>query len=576
MIANLSSLQFDLDKFKKIKRLGSGQFGSVYLVENIDDGRLYALKEMEIGGENPETYLNREINIMVRLNHPSIVKFYGYVIKEEEDQVFILMQYAQKGNLSNILKDIQHGDTVPGYDNTVKQKILIGVARGMMHMCKNKLLHRDIKPANIMLDGNFNPLIGDFGLSRKAEADGLNEYTQQVGSPIYMAPEVLDGNNYSEGSDVFSFGIMMYEIITNKSPYWNLKKKEMDTYQAFCNAIINKGERPAFPVDLDITKEMKELIQNCWKKNAPDRPTFEEIFYKLAYDSAEPMSFQNLFEEENHKYYLKEVRQEEIISYVQELIDRENTEQYSIKQSIALLKEQVSSIKQESEIAFDQIRTEINSIKNEVLSSLQISTQASNKPIQPIQLAMKTFEYKDGSHFNGILKYLSRLTGSNIHDNKKIRITTNSMHNDDHHYFFKNKNYYHPKNIVDFDLDNEYKSSDAGSAIICFDFKDMFVQLSNYAIQTTINEKSTAHLKNWVIEVSNDGTTWFEIDRRRNDESLKGPAKLNVFNIQNPNDQFYRYIRLRQIGTSHYISDNCNIFSVCKMDFFGKIKVPQQ
>ena len=574
MIADLNNLHFDLSKFTKIRELGRGRGGIVYLVENVDDGSLYALKEMYADEcQSSITYVNREINVMIRLNHPSIVKFYGYLIDSEEEKVYILMQYAPNSSLLKTLTKARNGEHIPYYDNTAKQKILIGIARGMMHLHKNRLLHRDLKPDNIMLDGNFNPLIGDFGLSRDAN-DDENGYTQGVGTPIYNAPEKLETNEYGQSSDVYSFGIIMYEIVTNLFPFSELLGKIGGNVLKFSLAIIEKRERPKFPKNLDIPVEMKELIEQCWDANPDKRPSFEEIFHKLAYDSDELMSFKNLFENEKHKYYLNGIRQEEILSYVKELLDRENIEQYLIKQSITQLKEQVSSIKQDSEIVIGQIRTEIESIKNEVLS-LQSNNQAQNELSKPTQLTTKAIDYNEGKYFEGILKYLTRLTGSNIHDNKKIRITTNSMHGDDYHYFFKNKNYYHPKNIVDYDQDNEYKSNDAGAAIICFDFKDKFIQLSKYAIQTTMNNNSTAHLKNWVIEVSKDGTDWFEIDRRRNDESLKGPGKSNVFSIQSPSDKFYRYIRLRQIGTSHCNSDNCNIFSICRMDFFGHIKEPQ-
>ena len=129
--------------------------------------------------------------------------------------------------------------------------------------------------------------------------------------------------------------------------------------------------------------------------------------------------------------------------------------------------------------------------------------------------------------------------------------------------------------MIDYDKDNEYKSTDVGGAVVCFDFKDKFVNLSKYQIQTSMKEKSTTHLKNWVIEVSEDGSNWFEIDRRKNDESLNEPRKSNVFDVQNPNNNFYRYLRLRQIGTSHYNCENCNIFSISRFDFYGQIKVPQ-
>lgn len=570
MIPNFYNYQIDTKKFTVIKKLGRGQSGVVYLVENPDDGRQYALKSLFPSSDfDHEKHINREINIMIRLNHPSVIKFYGYSIDDED--VSILMQYAQKGSLLSILKLIRSGKEVPGYDNTVRQKILIGIARGMMHLHNNNLVHRDIKPENIMLDGNFNPLVADFGLARTSEKKlGM---TAGAGSPYYKAPEVLEKEtDYDESVDVYSYGIMMYEIITDLVPFHELPPQILDNPYLFSDRVVVYETRPIFPEDFKITEELKILIQKCWSSKPIERPTFEEIFNKLAYDSGEPTNFKNLFENDDHKYYLEDVRQEEILSYVQELLDRENADQYMMKQSIIQLKEQVASIKQDSELAIDQIRSEIEIIKNAVLSRLQINLTAQ---MLPANLRTKEIKYNEGAQFEGILKYLTRLNQTNIYDNKTIKITTNSMHTDDIHYFVKKPNFYHPKNMIDYDKDNEYKSTDVGGAIVCFDFKDKFVNLSKYQIQTSMKEKSTTHLKNWVIEVSEDGSNWFEIDRRKNDESLNEPRKSNVFDIQNPNNNFYRYLRLRQIGTSHYNCENCNIFSISRFDFYGQIKVPQ-
>ena len=564
MIPNFNNYQIDANKFKEIKRLGRGAYGNVFLVENVDDGRLYALKKLNPAQNfDYEKYFSREINIMIRLNHPSAIKFYGYSIDGTE--VSILMQYAQNGCLRNILRK-----PVPAYDNTAKQKILVGVARGLVHLHKNKLLHRDIKPENVMLDGNFNPLIGDFGLSRSSEENmGM---TNGVGSPLYSAPEVFEDNKfYDESVDVYSFGIMMYEIVTGLMPFSDLPKKIQNNRYLFMKEVEQKKTRPTFPKDFKITPELKELIEKCWSDSSAERPTFDDIFYKLAYDANEPTSFQNLFQRESRKYYLEDVNQEEILCFVQDLLDRENAEQYSIKQSIVQLKQQVSSIKQNSEIAIDQIRTEFETLRKEILSHLQVNLNEQ----MPDNLTTNSIDYKQDNQFEGILRYLARLNNVNIHDNKTIKITTNSMHSDDVHFVFKNKNFYHPKNMVDFDNDDEYKSSDAGGAIICFDFKDKFVQPSKYEIQTCMKEKSTYHLKNWVIEVSKDGSKWQVIDRHKNDDSLNEPKKSNVFDVQNPTNDFFRYLRIRQIGTSHYNRDNCNIFSITRMDFYGTIKIPK-
>lgn len=572
MRRNLSNFQIDLDKFINPRRIGGGTFGEVYLVENVDDGRTYALKKLYPKKDmDNQKYFNREINIMIRLNHPSIVKFYGYALMPEVGGVSILMEHAQNGSLRSILEKLKE-EPVPGYDNTTKQKILVGVARGMMHIHNNHLIHRDIKPENILLDGNFNPLITDFGLSRSS--DNEIGYTENAGSPIYRAPEVYESKEYDQSIDVYSFGIMMYEIVTSLLPYYDFLPTIKGAFN-FMKAVKELNRRPTFPEDQEISQEMKDLIESCWSANPSDRPTFEQIFNKLAYDCEDPSNFTDLFDEENeHMYYLPGVKQEDILDFTDELIERENTEIYSIKQSIANIKQQVSSIKQDSELVFDQIKAGFDELRKEVLDRLD-NGKKQDTDIS-LKYSTKIYEYKDGKDFEGIFRNLTRLTGSNIHDNKTIKITTNSQHSDDIHFFFKSKNIYDPKNIVDFDKDNEYKSNDSGKAIICIDFKDKLVKVTQYQIQTSMKNNSSSHLKNWSVDGSKDGFAWFELDKRKNVSSLNQPKSIAVFEVHSQTNEFYRYIRIRQTGTSWYNTDNCNIISICRLDFFGQVMEPSK
>ncbi|KAK8839504.1 hypothetical protein M9Y10_031862 [Tritrichomonas musculus] len=564
MRPNFNNFQIDLSKFKKIDDIGRGQFGIVQLVENIDNGRQYALKIMK---HVDKKYVNREINVMIRLDHPSIIKFYGFSISVD-GKVSILMQHAKNGSLRDILNDTNGKRSSLGYDNTAKQKILIGVARGMIHLHQKNIIHRDIKPDNILIDGNFNPLITDFGFSRNSDDIGK---TKNVGSPIYEAPESFARNDYNLEVDVYSFGIMMYEIVTDLLPYKDILNNITSVFQ-FKSMVDVNNTRPTFPPNHKIPPDLVNLIKECWAKEPSDRPTFEQIFNKLAYDTDDPSNFENLFKEEkDYKYYLPGVKQDEILNFVDDLIERENTAQYSIKQSIEQMKQQISSIKQDSELAINQMKTEINELKNELMNQLKSMNKGSDLENKQNQYKIQTIEYQKGNDFEGILKYLTRKTGSNIHDNEMIQITTNSKHKDDIHYFIKDPNFYHPKNIVDFDKNNEYRSNDAGGAIVCFDFKDKLVQVKQYEIQTCMKDKSTSHLRNWVIEVSKDGINWTIIDRRKNDDTLKEPKSMNIFEVSKPINEFCRFVRLRQTGTSWYTNGNCCIISICKIDFFGEI-----
>lgn len=182
---------------------------------------------------------------------------------------------------------------------------------------------------------------------------------------------------------------------------------------------------------------------------------------------------------------------------------------------------------------------------------------------------IKEFVHKNGNEFNGIMRYLTKQTGGNIHDNKTIEITTNANYTSDH-----------PKNLVDYEENSEYNSGTPNfEPKICFDFKDRGIQLSNYSIKSygsaagdgIKTSNASGHLRNWVIEVSNDKQTWETIDRHNNDSTLNGSDIVATFNICPKQTNFYRYIQLRSTGYSWYGRNRYDIFFYF-IEFYGKLK----
>lgn len=174
---------------------------------------------------------------------------------------------------------------------------------------------------------------------------------------------------------------------------------------------------------------------------------------------------------------------------------------------------------------------------------------------------VKTFEKDDRKEFEGIMRYLTRTSGGNIHDNKTIDITSNSIYGS-----------CYPRNAVDYDnIYNYYFSLDDGNAFICFDFKEKLVRLKSYSIKTCNNEPYTYHLKSWVIEVSNDGKEWKEIDRRSDETSMNQRFVTVSFDVREQSD-YSRYIRLRQTGQSWCEDGNHSKFLFHLIEFYGQLK----
>lgn len=133
----------------------------------------------------------------------------------------------------------------------------------------------------------------------------------------------------------------------------------------------------------------------------------------------------------------------------------------------------------------------------------------------------------------------------------------------------------HPKNLVDYESDNRYfPSGNSKGAFACFDFKDKMVQLSSYSIRSYNGSPNYYHLRNWAIEVSNDGQKCEEVDRHENEGKLNGRGFTGTFKISPENKEFYRFIRLIETGCCwHRNARYDGIFSM--IEFFGKLKQPK-
>ena len=132
------------------------------------------------------------------------------------------------------------------------------------------------------------------------------------------------------------------------------------------------------------------------------------------------------------------------------------------------------------------------------------------------------FKSSPGKEFNGIMHFLTHQTDGNIHENGTIEITSNSIHSS-----------YHPKHLVDYNKKNYYHSKNIENSFVCFDFKEKSIQLNSYSIRSHNSGKNCGNLRNWVLEVSNDGNHWIEVDRHLNDDALNGPKISSNFDVKN-------------------------------------------
>lgn len=141
-----------------------------------------------------------------------------------------------------------------------------------LHHCNPPIIHRDLKSSNLLVDKNWTVKVGDFGLSRLKHATYLTTKTGK-GTPQWMAPEVLRNELSDEKSDIYSFGVVLWEIATEKIPWDNLNSMQVIGAVGFMN------QRLDIPKDVD--PQWASIIESCWCSEPQSRPSFQEILEKL-------------------------------------------------------------------------------------------------------------------------------------------------------------------------------------------------------------------------------------------------------------------------------------------------------
>ncbi|KAM0885232.1 hypothetical protein ACQ4PT_030468 [Festuca glaucescens] len=203
-----------MNGFSPQNLLGEGGFGSVYK-GCLPEGREVAIKKLKDGSGQGEREFQAEVEIISRVHHRHLVSLVGYCISG--DQRLLVYDFVPNDTLHYHL----HGRGVPVLEWSARVKISAGSARGIAYLhedCHPRIIHRDIKSSNILVDNNFEAQVADFGLARLAMDFATHVTTRVMGTFGYMAPEYASSGKLTEKSDVFSFGVVLLELITGRKP----------------------------------------------------------------------------------------------------------------------------------------------------------------------------------------------------------------------------------------------------------------------------------------------------------------------------------------------------------------------
>ncbi|KAL8215613.1 hypothetical protein R6Q57_022450 [Mikania cordata] len=261
--ASFVDMEIDLRLLKIGEKIGSGSCGDLHRGVYAGEDVAVKILRSETLNQALEEEFCHEIAILREVQHRNVVRFIGACTKQPH--LCIITEYMSGGSLYEYLHKNHHTLTLPQL-----VKFAIDVSRGMEYLHKNNIIHRDLKTANLLMDSHNVVKVADFGVARFLNQEGV--MTAETGTYRWMAPEIINHQPYDQKADVFSFAIVLWELVTAKIPYDN-----MTPLQAALG--VRQGRRPDLPTNTH--PKLLELMQICWGTDANSRPSFSEIKIEL-------------------------------------------------------------------------------------------------------------------------------------------------------------------------------------------------------------------------------------------------------------------------------------------------------
>lgn len=254
------------DDFKVIQLLGCGAFGQVFEILHVPSGKHYAGKMFIDVNNATLKEINKEIGIMSAINSPYMVNFYGMIkFPKKDPHQMIIMDYCDGGSIRDIM-DYNLVTLTEEQMSFVLHDLLCGLS--ILHDDYN-IIHRDIKLANILMCSDSSVKITDFGISRKFDQKTIHT-TSTVGTPYWMAPEVINGDKYTFSADIWSVGATAVELAEGAPPFCELPETRA------MNEIVARGF-PGFRGNVSVSSELRNFIYKCMIRSPDRRPTAKEL-----------------------------------------------------------------------------------------------------------------------------------------------------------------------------------------------------------------------------------------------------------------------------------------------------------
>ena len=258
-------------------KIGAGAFSTIHKAQKEGDNKIYAIKKIDIYKykNNKETY-KAEFSLLRKLDHKNIIKLHDIIIDKKNQNLFLVLDYYKNGDFAKFLNN-----------RSLKEKYaknyMFQLRDGLQYLFSKNIIHRDLKPQNLLLSENKTLIITDFGLAKHFKN---NEMLETVcGSPLYLAPEIIAKKNYSIQSDLWSVGIILYQMIFGKVPY--LSNNIMGLIKQ------HKNKNLSYQSCYEISIQCINLIKNLLIIDAEKRFNWDNFFNNEWFNTNEVLENQN-------------------------------------------------------------------------------------------------------------------------------------------------------------------------------------------------------------------------------------------------------------------------------------------
>ncbi|GLJ29334.1 hypothetical protein SUGI_0578490 [Cryptomeria japonica] len=272
--------------------IGSGGFGMVYKLV-MDDNNAFAVKKIQNDGLRSDRLFERELEILGSIKHRNLVNLRGYC--NSPSAKLLIYDYLPLGSLHNLLHESREAETCLNWN--ARLNIAIGAARGLAylhHDCCPRIVHRDVKSSNILLDENVESHVSDFGLAKLLEDDESHVTTIVAGTFGYMAPEYLQSGRATEKSDVYSYGVVLLELLSGKQPTDPSFVAKGLNVVGWVNTLLRE-DRLQEIVDpschcscKESMESVLEIVVSCIASTPEERPTMNQVVQMLEAEIMSP------------------------------------------------------------------------------------------------------------------------------------------------------------------------------------------------------------------------------------------------------------------------------------------------